>query len=202
MNDNDQRSDESSKADSGSSGSFRRRTILGSTAGAVAAYVMGVSSAADANQNESDDDSSTASPDWDRVNSLIDEMTVDEKIRIVHGGIAYTEGVQSEGVIATAKHYAANNQEQNRGGPGDEGLAVSANVSERSLRMALYCSGTNNVADYSEGVFVGYRWFDEQNIEPEFPFGYGLTYTNFEYGTTRITPSTTACRESVTVQTQ
>jgi beta-glucosidase len=35
---------------------------------------------------------------------------------------------------------------------------------------------------YKEGVFVGYRWYDSKKIEPLFHFGYGLSYTSFEYG--------------------
>ncbi|MBB6248522.1 beta-glucosidase [Rhodanobacter sp. A1T4] len=39
-----------------------------------------------------------------------------------------------------------------------------------------------DTVDYRiEGADVGYRWFQRQNIEPLFPFGYGLTYTNFGY---------------------
>lgn len=34
---------------------------------------------------------------------------------------------------------------------------------------------------HSEGVFVGYRWFDEKKIEPLIPFGHGRSYTRFDY---------------------
>jgi beta-glucosidase len=40
--------------------------------------------------------------------------------------------------------------------------------------------GVNGEITYSEGVFVGYRHFDQDKIAPLFPFGYGQTYSKFE----------------------
>jgi len=89
--------------------------------------------------------------------------------------------------------------------PGDEGGPATANILlgktspagrlpftwARSL--ADYCcsanpaypdrtaAGVNGKTTYSEGIFVGYRWFDKARIEPLFPFGFGLSYSSFDY---------------------
>ena len=36
--------------------------------------------------------------------------------------------------------------------------------------------------EYKEGIFVGYRWYEKENIKPLFAFGHGLSYTEFSYG--------------------
>ncbi|MGN7416079.1 beta-glucosidase family protein [Paenibacillus sp. SAF-068] len=41
--------------------------------------------------------------------------------------------------------------------------------------------GEGDRVDYREGIFVGYRYYDKKELEPLFPFGYGLSYTTFEY---------------------
>jgi beta-glucosidase len=47
---------------------------------------------------------------------------------------------------------------------------------------SYYDPDTDKHVKYTEGLFIGYRYYDKNSVEPLFPFGYGLSYTKFEYG--------------------
>ena len=49
----------------------------------------------------------------------------------------------------------------------------------------LFFPGEGNSVDYREGIFVGYRYYDKKKMEVLFPFGHGLSYTEFTYSNLR-----------------
>jgi beta-glucosidase len=52
---------------------------------------------------------------------------------------------------------------------------------------------------YKEGVFIGYRWFEQQNIAPEFPFGHGLSYTRFELSDLQVPAQVKADQQEIPI---
>ena len=55
-------------------------------------------------------------------------------------------------------------------------------------QLPAFATFPQRVTTYREGVFVGYRHFDAAGLEPLFPFGHGLSYTEFEYSGLRVRP--------------
>ena len=56
--------------------------------------------------------------------------------------------------------------------------------------------GIDNEVDYTEGLLVGYRWYNAKGVKPHYPFGYGLSYTSFAYQNIQISTQS----QVVTVQ--
>lgn len=52
---------------------------------------------------------------------------------------------------------------------------------------------------YKEGVFIGYRWFEQQNIKPMFAFGHGLSYSEFAYSNLQLSKSHMSKDETLTI---
>ena len=52
---------------------------------------------------------------------------------------------------------------------------------------------------YSEGVFIGYRWFDQQKIKPLFSFGHGLSYTHFKISNLKLSTNRVTGNDSILV---
>jgi beta-glucosidase len=66
---------------------------------------------------------------------------------------------------------------------------LEQNVANDPAHPERSSAGVNGRTRYSEGIFIGYRWFESQGIEPLYPFGFGLSYTRFEYSDLRIDPA-------------
>jgi beta-glucosidase len=58
--------------------------------------------------------------------------------------------------------------------------------------------GAHHQVNYAEGIYVGYRHFDKDNIQPLFPFGYGLSYTTFGYKNLKLSQAQLSPDGSVT----
>jgi beta-glucosidase len=61
-------------------------------------------------------------------------------------------------------------------------FAASESQLPRPVRPGGNTETENFALPYPEGAAVGYKWFDKNNLQPLFPFGHGLSYTQFELG--------------------
>ena len=60
-------------------------------------------------------------------------------------------------------------------------VTFPASLSQVPANTTAQWPGTNGQVQYSEGLDVGYRWYDAHNLTPLFPFGFGLSYTSFGF---------------------
>src|SRR6478609_6081228 len=74
------------------------------------------------------------------------------------------------------------------------GAAVSA-----SAPASFGGSGMPTRVEYSEGLRIGYRWFDASSVKPRFPFGFGLSYTTFALTNPSVSPRVASATTRITV---
>jgi len=65
-------------------------------------------------------------------------------------------------------------------------VAVGEAVVDPMMGFAM----SDTQTEYTEGILTGYRWFDSMGVEPEYDFGYGLSYTSFEYSDFEVSEKT------------
>lgn len=69
---------------------------------------------------------------------------------------------------------------------------------KESPAHALNAYPGDSVVTYKEGILVGYRWFDTKKVTPLYPFGFGLSYTNYVYGGLKTDKATYKNSETIT----
>ena len=67
-------------------------------------------------------------------------------------------------------------------------LTFPQQVSDEATNTPAQYPGINGQVQYSEGLNMGYRHYDASNIQPLFPFGFGLSYTTYAYSHLHIVP--------------
>jgi beta-glucosidase len=65
-------------------------------------------------------------------------------------------------------------------------VTFPTSLSQVPANTAAQWPGVDGQVQYSEGLNVGYRWYDANNVAPLFPFGYGLSYTTFGFGNLNV----------------
>lgn len=87
---------------------------------------------------------------------------------------------QTDGTALAAVLYGAANPS------GHLPITFPASLADVPASTPAQFPGVGGLVQYSEGLLVGYRWYDAKAITPLFPFGYGLSYTHFKYSNLRL----------------
>ena len=78
-------------------------------------------------------------------------------------------------------------------------VTFPASLSQVPASTTAQFPGNGSQVQYSEGIDVGYRWYDANNLTPLFPFGFGLSYTQFAFSNLQISPTTVDGTQNVQV---
>ena len=78
-------------------------------------------------------------------------------------------------------------------------ISIEKRWEDNATFKSYYDEDKDKKVFYSEGVFLGYRHFDKDNIKPLFPFGYGLSYTSFNYDNIKVNKQIFSKDETVEV---
>ena len=76
-------------------------------------------------------------------------------------------------------------------------ISMERRWEDNAVHDSYHPKNEEKKVEYTEGIFVGYRHFDKSSVKPLFPFGYGLSYTTFDYKNLAVSPA--AASEDVTV---
>jgi beta-glucosidase len=82
--------------------------------------------------------------------------------------------------------------------PGVDSAGQSPQIGGEGFGMAT--AGGPYTVEYSEGLRIGYRWFDDRGIAPLFPFGHGLSYTTFAIADLAVSPRASDGTRPITVE--
>src|SRR5580698_721252 len=77
-------------------------------------------------------------------------------------------------------------------------VTFPTSLSQVPASTAAEWTGTGGTVQYSEGIDVGYRWYDSQGLTPLFPFGYGMSYTSFSFSNLHVGALTAGGAATVT----
>ena len=105
-------------------------------------------------------------PGQEAGNSLADVLYGDYNPRYVHH-------------ISVREHHLRLNS-------GRLPYTIGKSVNDYSAKVLYNSNAQITTINYSEGLFIDYRGFDRDNIEPRFEFGFGLSYTTFTYANLQV----------------